>query len=98
MSQILSRLWRPVSQRTESDYIKNFDSLVSPRRSIASAVVTDTDAFDFAYVGPKLLDSFNANGNLLPEFDHAINRAGDEEIGKGSHGHKRKLLFVHQGL
>lgn len=74
--------------RTESDYIKNFDGLVYPSRSKASAVLANTDALNFSYMRPKLLDSFDANGNLFPEFDHAINRARDEEIGKGCHGHK----------
>lgn len=98
MSQLVVANMSFCSTRTESDYIENFDGLVYPSRSKAPAVLANSDALDFPYMGPKLLDSLNANGNLFPEFDHAINRARDEEIGEWCHGHKRKLLFVHQGL
>lgn len=83
---------------TEGDHIEDLERLVYSSRCETSAVSADADAADFTYVCLKLLDRFNADRNLLPELDHAVNGAGDEEIGEWCHRHERKLILVHQGF
>lgn len=70
---------------TESDYIKDFDGLVDSRRRKTSTVLTDANAFDFSDVCSELLHRFDAQRDLLPELDYAINRACEEEIGEWCH-------------
>lgn len=83
---------------TKSNDIKDFDGLVDSRRRKTTAVLTDAHALDFTVVCSKLLHRFDAHSNFLPELDHSINRAGEEEFGERGHGDKRQLLFVHQRL
>lgn len=84
---------------TEGDDVKQLDRIVGRAgRREASPVGADGNIDDLADVGAKLLDELDAVHDLLPELDHAVDGARDEEVGRGRHGHERDLLLVHQRL
>ena len=83
-------------QEVECDDIKDLDRLVRAGSRKTAAVGAHVDKLDLAAMRTELLDKLDASKDLFPEFDDAVDGAGNEKVGVWGKGGKAELLAVHK--